>query len=59
MKTIVLEINSLTFRSESFTAVDVLSLSVNSYDVVGLLGSNGARKIPTIKLLTSVKLVAN
>ncbi len=54
MSEIVLEIKALTRRFGSFTAVDALSLSVNSGEVFGLLGSNGAGKTTTIKMLTTL-----
>ena len=52
MDEVVLEINNLTRRFGAFTAVDVLTLSVNAGEVFGLLGSNGAGKTTTIKMLT-------
>ena len=54
MSNTVLEINNLTRRFGTFTAVDSLTLSVNSGEVFGLLGSNGAGKTTTIKMLTTL-----
>jgi ABC-2 type transport system ATP-binding protein len=51
---IILDIVNLTRRFGSFTAVDAVSLSVNSGEVLGLLGSNGAGKTTTIKMLTTL-----
>jgi len=50
----VLELKALTRKFGSFTAVDSLTLSVNSGEVFGLLGSNGAGKTTTIKMLTTL-----
>jgi ABC-2 type transport system ATP-binding protein len=54
MSNIVLEIKNLTRRFGAFTAVDSLTLSVNTGEVFGLLGSNGAGKTTTIKMLTTL-----
>lgn len=54
MTDIVLDIKNLTRRFGAFTAVDSLTLSVNSGEVFGLLGSNGAGKTTTIKMLTTL-----
>jgi ABC-2 type transport system ATP-binding protein len=50
----VLEIEHLTRRFGSFTAVNELTLSVNAGEIFGLLGSNGAGKTTTIKMLTTL-----
>ena len=52
MSEIVLEISELTRRFGTFTAVDALTLSVNTGEVFGLLGSNGAGKTTTIVFLS-------
>lgn len=54
MGAIVLEIKNLTRRFGAYTAVDALTLSVNASEVFGLLGSNGAGKTITIKMLTTL-----
>ena len=56
MKTleVVLNIRQLTRRFGGFTAVDALSLVVNAGEIFGLLGSNGAGKSTTIKMLTTL-----
>ena len=54
MAEVVLEINNLTRRFGTFTAVDQLTLSVSAGEVFGLLGSNGAGKTTTIKMLTTL-----
>ena len=54
MNDIVLEIRNLTRRFGTFTAVDALSLSVNAGEIFGLLGSNGAGKTTSIKMLTTL-----
>ena len=54
MAEVVLEINNLTRRFGTFTAVDHLTLSVSAGEVFGLLGSNGAGKTTTIKMLTTL-----
>jgi ABC-2 type transport system ATP-binding protein len=50
----VLELDNLTRRFGTFTAVDAVSLTVNAGEVFGLLGSNGAGKTTTIKMLTTL-----
>ena len=50
----VVEIESLTRRFGAFTAVDSLTLVANAGEVFGLLGSNGAGKSTTIKMLTTL-----
>jgi ABC-2 type transport system ATP-binding protein len=54
MGDIVLEIKSLTRRLGAFTAVDGLTLPVNAGEVFAVLGSNGAGKMTTIKMLTTL-----
>ena len=50
----VVETESPTRRFGTFTAVDVLTLTSNAGEVFGLLGSNGAGKSTTIKMLTTL-----
>ena len=54
MREIVLDLQDLTRRFGAFTAVDRLTLSVNTAEVFGLLGSNGAGKTTTIKMLSTL-----
>src|ERR1019366_6342035 len=54
MSDTVLDIQTLTRRFGTFTAVDAVTLSVNAGEVFGLLGSNGAGKTTTIKMLTTL-----
>jgi len=51
---IVLETTSLTRRFGALTAVDGLTLSVESGEVFGLLGPNGAGKTTVIRMLTTL-----
>jgi ABC-2 type transport system ATP-binding protein len=53
---IVLETISLTRRFGALTAVEGLTLSVESGGVFGLLGPNGAGKTTVIKMLTTLPL---
>ena len=46
-----IEVNGLTKRFGSFTAVDGLSFSVRRGDILGFLGANGAGKSTTIRML--------
>ena len=50
----IVEIESLTRRFGVFTAVDSLTITANAGEVFGLLGSNGAGKSTTIKMLTTL-----
>src|ERR1035441_2744931 len=54
MSDTVLDIQALTRRFGTFTAVDAVTLPVNAGEVFGLLGSNGAGKTTTIKMLTTL-----
>ncbi len=47
-------IEGLTKKYNSFTALDNLSLKIQSNTVVGYLGPNGAGKTTTIKILTNL-----
>ena len=51
---LIVEIESLTRRFGAFTAVDSLCITANAGEVFGLLGSNGAGKSTTIKMLTTL-----
>jgi ABC-2 type transport system ATP-binding protein len=51
---IVLETEDLTRRFGSLTAVDGLTISVESGEVFGLIGPNGAGKTTVIKMLTTL-----
>lgn len=48
----MIDVQALTRRYGSFTAVDHLSFSVSSGEVLGFLGPNGAGKSTTMKMLT-------
>jgi ABC-2 type transport system ATP-binding protein len=50
----VVEIETLTRRFGTFTAVDPVTLTANAGEVFGLLGSNGAGKSTTIKMLITL-----
>ena len=50
----ILELQSLTRRFASLTAVNALSLSIATGEMFGLLGPNGAGKSTTIKMLTTL-----
>ena len=50
----VVEIEKLSRRFGTFTAIDSLTLVANAGEVFGLLGSNGAGKSTTIKMLTTL-----
>ncbi len=52
--TIALETFAITRRFGKLTAVDSLSLSIQSGETIGLLGPNGAGKTTTIKMLTTL-----
>jgi ABC-2 type transport system ATP-binding protein len=48
---IIIELNSLTKKYGSFTAVDNLNLTIRSGEIFGLLGPNGAGKSTTILMM--------
>lgn len=50
----VIEVDSLTKRFRSFTAVNGLSMRVLDGEIFGLVGPNGAGKTTTIKMLTTL-----
>ena len=47
----VLIVNNLTKKFANFTAVDNISFSIKTGEIVGLLGPNGAGKTTTIQML--------
>ena len=51
---VVLEIKNLTKRYGNFTAVNDLSLTVNSGDIFGILGPNGSGKTTTLGMILDV-----
>lgn len=51
---LILLTNSLTKRFGKFTAVDKLSISIDSGEIFGLVGPNGAGKTTVIKMLTTL-----
>ena len=52
----MIELDRLTKRFGSFTAVDDLSLTVETGEFFGLLGPNGAGKTTTISMTSTVLL---
>lgn len=54
MREIILDIQGLTRRYGPLAAVNEVSLKVNSSEIFGLLGSNGAGKTTMIKMLTTL-----
>lgn len=50
----VLQLEHLTKRYGSFTALDDLTLSLNQGQILGLIGPNGAGKTTTIKILVGL-----
>ena len=48
----VLEVHDITIRFGGLTAVDGLSLSVNEWEIVGLMGPNGAGKTTAFNCIT-------
>lgn len=50
----VLEVKNLTKKFGKFTAVDNISFSIGSGEVLGVLGPNGAGKTTTIQMLLGV-----
>ncbi|MBP0985712.1 MAG: ABC transporter ATP-binding protein [Oscillospiraceae bacterium] len=52
----MIEIKNLTKRFGDFTAVDHLSLTINTGEFFGLLGPNGAGKTTTISMMSTVLL---
>jgi ABC-2 type transport system ATP-binding protein len=54
MTEVVLDLQALTRRFGAFTAVDSLTFTVKAGEIFGMLGSNGAGKSTTIKMLTTL-----
>lgn len=52
----MIELKNLTKRFDDFTAVDHLSLTIQTGEFFGLLGPNGAGKTTTISMLSTVLL---
>ena len=52
----MIELRELTKKFGDFTAVDGLSLSIETGEFFGLLGPNGAGKTTTISMLSTVLL---
>lgn len=52
----MIELNGLTKRFGTFTAVDGIDLTINSGEFFGLLGPNGAGKTTTIGMLSTLLL---
>ena len=50
----MIELDNLTKRFGDFTAVDHLSLTIQTGEFFGLLGPNGAGKTTTIKMMTGI-----
>lgn len=50
----VMELQQLTKRYGAFTALDELSLSLKSGQILGLIGPNGAGKTTTIKIIVGL-----
>ncbi len=50
----IIEVENLTKRFDSFTAVDSLSFSVEEGEIFGLLGPNGAGKSTLIRMITTL-----
>ena len=50
--TSVLEVRDLTIRFGGLTAIDGLNLSVNEWEIVGLMGPNGAGKTTAFNCIT-------
>lgn len=49
-----IEVNNLTKKFGSFTAVDSVSFNVKQGEIFGFLGANGAGKSTTIRMLTGI-----
>ncbi|HOD32188.1 MAG TPA: ATP-binding cassette domain-containing protein, partial [Holophaga sp.] len=50
----VLDVQQLTKRFGTFTAVDAISFSIGRGEIFGFLGPNGAGKSTTIRMLCGV-----
>ena len=51
---LLIEVKNLSVKFDKFVAVDNISFSVRSGEVLGLLGSNGAGKSTTLKVLGGI-----
>ena len=51
-----IEVNNLTKKFGSFTAVDDISFNVNEGEIFGFLGPNGAGKSTTIRILCTLSM---
>jgi len=51
MSTTLLEVENLSKRFGTFTAVDDISFTLGHGEILGLLGPNGAGKTTTIQML--------
>lgn len=51
---VVVEVEGLTKRFDSFTAVDRVTFQVHEGEILALLGPNGAGKTTTVRMLASV-----
>ena len=49
-----IEVNNLTKKFGSFTAVDKVSFTVKQGEIFGFLGANGAGKSTTIRMLIGI-----
>lgn len=56
---LILEVNNLTKKFGSFTAVNDISFSLKEGEILGLLGPNGAGKTTTIQMLLGVLTSSN
>jgi ABC-2 type transport system ATP-binding protein len=59
MTTIAIEIQNLTHRFGSFTAVENLNLSIPANTIYGFLGPNGSGKSTTMRLITGLLTPTN
>jgi ABC-2 type transport system ATP-binding protein len=50
----MIELSGLTKRFDSFTAVDGVTLSIASGEILALLGPNGAGKTTTVRMLAAI-----
>ena len=50
----ILEINNLTKKFGSFTALDDVNLTVKKGEIYGFIGPNGAGKSTTIRVLLGI-----
>ena len=50
----MIELSGLTKRFDNFTAVDGVTLSIASGEILALLGPNGAGKTTTVRMLAAI-----